>query len=37
MTFSLGQVAVMVSRLRQLHERELYLLRKHLDRLESRR
>lgn len=35
MTFSLGQVAVMVSRLRQLHERELYLLRKHLERLES--
>lgn len=35
MTFALGQVAVMVSRIRQLHERELYLLRKHLERLEN--
>lgn len=36
MTFALGQVAVMISRLRQLQEKQLYLLRKHLERVDSR-
>jgi glycosyltransferase involved in cell wall biosynthesis len=32
MTFSLGQVAAMVARIRRIQDRELYLLRKYLDR-----
>ena len=32
MTFGLGQVAAMVARIRRIQDRELYLLRKHLDR-----
>lgn len=35
-TFALGQVAIMIARLRQLQEKQLYLLRKHLERPESR-
>jgi len=32
MTFGLGQVAAMVARIRRIQDRELYLLRKYLDR-----
>jgi hypothetical protein len=32
MIFSLGQVAAMVARIRRIQDRELYLLRKYLDR-----
>jgi glycosyltransferase involved in cell wall biosynthesis len=32
MTFSLGQIAAMVARIRRIQDRELYLLRKYLDR-----
>ena len=35
MTFSLGQVASMVARLRAIEEKQLYLMRKYLDREES--
>jgi len=35
MTFGLGQVASMIARLRKLQDRQLYLLRKYLDRHES--
>jgi glycosyltransferase involved in cell wall biosynthesis len=34
MIFSLGQVAAMVARIRRIQDRELYLLRKYLDRAE---
>jgi glycosyltransferase involved in cell wall biosynthesis len=32
MTFGLGQVAAMIARLRRLNEKQLYILRKHLER-----
>lgn len=32
MVFALGQVAVMISRVRTMHERELYILRRYIDR-----
>jgi glycosyltransferase involved in cell wall biosynthesis len=35
MTFGLGQIASMVARLRAIHEKQLYILRKHLDRDEG--
>ena len=35
MIFSLGQVAAMVARIRRIQDRELYLLRKYLDRTTS--